>query len=293
MTLSSARATLGLVCTATPDAPGASGSFQLGSANQNIRLPGVSQAYSLAAVFAGNGDILVLDLDTNDTTGTTAWVAGSSQVETATAAGSVSAAGNAAITLTSTGMAGSPLTISVPVANGDTAATWAEKVRVALAANTVVAARFTISGTTTSIVLIRKPLATYTYDGVNVNIWPANDSALNLGLAAGTSTGITTASSSANTASGVATAGVYLFGGDGKDATGNEVDMAQAEFYALFISNDGSIVNMVGNNYGDTRIGAAESTLRVDQSGLLPIDDNQTFTATGSTLLTLTVFGTS
>ena len=292
MTLSSARATLGLVCTATPDAPGASGSFQLGSANQNIRLPGVSQAYSLAAVFAGSDGTFVIDLHTN-TTSTTAWVAGSSQVETATAAGSVSAAGNAAITLTSTGMAGSPLTISVPVANGDTAATWAEKVRVALAANTVVAARFTISGTTTSIVLIRKPLATYTYDGVNVNIWPANDSALNLGLAAGTSTGITTASSSANTASGVATAGVYLFGGDGKDATGNEVDMAQAEFYALFISNDGSIVNMVGNNYGDTRIGAAESTLRVDQSGLLPIDHTQNFTATGSTLLTLTVFGTS
>jgi hypothetical protein len=189
-------------------------------------------------------------------------------------------------------MAGSPLTISVPVANGDTAATWAEKVRVALAANTVVAARFTISGTTTSIVLIRKPLATYTYDGVNVNIWPANDSALNLGLAAGTSTGITTASSSANTASGVATAGVYLFGGDGKDATGNEVDIT-GELYALFISNDGSIVTMAGDIADYIYIGAAESTLRVDQSGLLPIDPTQNFTATGSTLLTLTVFGTS
>jgi hypothetical protein len=113
------------------------------------------------------------------------------QVETATAAGTITGAGNAAVVVTAAGMTGSPKTINVAVAENDTAATWAGKVRSALAADTAVAALFDVGGLTTSIVLTRKTPA-------------ANDATLNISLDNGTCTGITTAASSANTTAGVA-----------------------------------------------------------------------------------------
>jgi len=124
---------------------------------------------------------------------TTAGVAPVAQVETATAAGSVTGSGNATVIVTAAGMTGSPKTFNVPVLNGDTAAQWADKVRIALAADSAVTALFTVGGTSTSIVLTRTNPA-----GV------ANDATLNISLANGTSTGITTAATSANTTAGVA-----------------------------------------------------------------------------------------
>ncbi len=124
---------------------------------------------------------------------TTAGVAPVAQVETATAAGSVTGSGNATVIVTAAGMTGSPKTFNVPVLNGDTAAQWADKVRIALAADSAVTALFTVGGTSTSIVLTRTNPA-----GV------ANDGTLNISLANGTSTGITTAATSANTTAGVA-----------------------------------------------------------------------------------------
>lgn len=124
---------------------------------------------------------------------TTAGVAPVAQVETATAAGSVTGSGNATVIVTAAGMTGSPKTFNVPVLNGDTAAQWADKVRIALAADSAVTALFTVGGTSTSIVLTRTNPA-----GV------ADDATLNISLANGTSTGITTAATSANTTAGVA-----------------------------------------------------------------------------------------
>ena len=206
---------------ATPTSALVSNDVTIGSPSANTLISGVDTGYAAQALIAGSGSSFVLALATNDKTGSTAWTAGTAQVETATAAGTVTAAGNASVTVTSDGMTGSPLVLNVAVANGDTAAVWAEKVRVALAANATIAARFSVSGTSTSIILTRKPLATYTVGSESIPTYPANDSTLNIALATGTATGITTAATSANTTSGVLTAGVYAPDADGKDFEGN------------------------------------------------------------------------
>jgi hypothetical protein len=111
------------------------------------------------------------------------------QVETATAAGTISQAGNATVIVTAAGMTGTPKTISVAVALNDTPAVWAGKVRAALALDAAVTALYEVGGATTAIKLTRKVPA-------------ANDSTLNISLDNGTCTGITTAASSANTTAG-------------------------------------------------------------------------------------------
>jgi hypothetical protein len=111
------------------------------------------------------------------------------QVETATAAGTVTGAGNMTCIVTAVGMTGSPKTITVAVANGDTPAVWAGKVRTALAADVAVNGMFVVGGLTTAIILTRRPPA-------------ANDGTLNIALATGTATGITAAATSANTTAG-------------------------------------------------------------------------------------------
>lgn len=116
---------------------------------------------------------------------------GVAQVETATAAGTITGSGNATVVVTAAGMSGSPITLSVAVTNGDTAATWAGKVRDAMRADSRITALFVVSGSSTSIVLTRIAKA-------------ANDATLNISLDNGTCTGITTAATSANTTAGVA-----------------------------------------------------------------------------------------
>ena len=65
------------------------------------------------------------------------------QVETATAAGTLSgASGDVSVIVTAAGLTGSPLTVLVPTTTGDTAAVWAGKVRTVLAADAAIAAFF-------------------------------------------------------------------------------------------------------------------------------------------------------
>lgn len=112
------------------------------------------------------------------------------QVETATAAGTITGSGNAALTVTAAGMTGSPKEISVAVLENDTAADWAAKMRTTLSEDAAVTALFDVSGATTAIVLTRKTAA-------------ANDATLNIAIDNGDCTGITPAPTSANTAQGV------------------------------------------------------------------------------------------
>lgn len=115
---------------------------------------------------------------------------GTLQVETATAAGTITGSGNASVVVTADGVTGSPVTVPVAVLNTDTAATWAGKVRTALGLNAAITAVYTVGGSTTGITLTRIAPA-------------ANDSTLNISLDNGTCTGITTAATSANTTAGV------------------------------------------------------------------------------------------
>jgi hypothetical protein len=110
------------------------------------------------------------------------------QVETATAAGTVTAdpGGNATVTVTAAGMTGSPKAVAVALLLNDDANAIATKIRGALTADANVSAFFTVSGETDKVILTAKTAA-------------ENDTTMNIAIAAGTATGVTTAATSANT----------------------------------------------------------------------------------------------
>ena len=126
---------------------------------------------------------------------TTAGVAPVAQVETATVASGASANANVIVTVTAAGMTGSPKAINVAVLSSDnTAALVAAKIRAALAADSAVAALFTVGGSSATVTLTRTSPA-----GVS------NDATLNIAIDGTTnSTGVTDALTSANTTAGVA-----------------------------------------------------------------------------------------
>jgi len=234
MTLTNPRATFGLNATATPTKSGSSGALTIGDRNESSSLPLATKIVSFDAVIVGSASNLTIDVSDLDNTGSTAWTAGAAQVETATAAGTVSGSGNASVVVTSSGMTGSPITLAVAVLATDTATAWATKVRTALNANAVIAARFTVGGSTTAISLTRKATSTYTINGVSVPVYAANDTFMNLSLDNGTSEGITTAATSTNTTSGVLTAGAYAPDLNGTDFEG-EATAGISSLRGLFI----------------------------------------------------------
>jgi hypothetical protein len=223
MAITSAQAIFGLNAAGTATGTGTQGTIQIGPSQTQVPLTDANVAYSTRIILAASGDEATIDLTDNDTTGSDAWSAGTAQVETATAAGTISGAGNANVVVTSAGMTGSPITLNVAVAASDTAAVWAGKVRTALAANTVIAARFAVSGASTAIILTRRPTTSIPVGSTTVDILAGNDTTLNIALDNGTSTGITPAATSANTTTGVATTGARIFDGDGNDWEGNTI----------------------------------------------------------------------
>lgn len=120
---------------------------------------------------------------------------GTKQVETATVAGTigVAGAGDATVIITAAGMTNSPKTISVAVANEDTAALVAGKIRDALTADANVGHTstgfFVVSGETDKVILTAK---------VATN----NDTTMNISVNNGDCTGLTAALTSANTTAG-------------------------------------------------------------------------------------------
>jgi hypothetical protein len=250
MTLSNVRASFGLNGRANPSKAGTVGTVQVGGNNETISLTGATKIVSFDAVIAGSGSDLVIDVSDLDATGSTAWTAGTAQRETATAAGTISGSGNAEVIVTASGMTGSPKTIAVAVLASDTAATWAGKVRAALAADAAVSELFAVSGTTTAIILTRKPTKSYTVNGTTVNLYAANDGTLNIALNNGTCTGITPAASSANTTAGVLTVGVYAPDLDGTDFEG-VVTGGLASYSAMLVENDAGSTSSIDINATD------------------------------------------
>jgi len=120
-------------------------------------------------------------------------VVGTLQAETATVVGTIGAAGagNATVIVTAAGMTGSPVTLAVAVANNDTAAQVAAKIKTDMGLNAGIAAWFTIGGSDAVIILTRKAAT-------------ANDTTMNVSIDNGTCTGLTAAATSANTTAGVA-----------------------------------------------------------------------------------------
>ena len=250
MNLSTARATIGLQAKATPTSTAVGGSVPIGANPTVVSFPDADVIYAVRAFFAAGGPELDLATTTGSTTGSTAWVAGAAQIETATAAGTASASGNVTTTVTSSGMTGSPLAITTAILNGDTPTVWAGKVRTSLAANATIAERFDVSGTTTSIILTRKPSTVLTSDNETVNLFLATDATLNIALAG--PAGVTTAATSANTLAGTVTSGVLIRDGDAKDFEGvtiptcvpKAVLFANGGTAALEIDGSGTLANL-------------------------------------------------
>ena len=186
MGITNARAYTGLQASAEPTSEGTTGSLSIGQGSTVTSLTAATGAIVLGIELDSTYDI---EFDT-ETLIPTITGAGVNQVETATAAGTITASGNATVVVTGDDIVGSPLTVSVAVANTDSAATWAGKVRTALGAVTAITSLYTVGGATTAISLTRI-------------VKRYNDSTLNISLANGTCTGITAAPTSANTTPGI------------------------------------------------------------------------------------------
>jgi len=293
MNLTQAQAFIGLRASATPTGTNVTNDVQIGVGNTVLPLTGANVAYSLRAFFTTTSSELAFDPSAGVTTGSTAFVAGVQQVETATAAGTITGAGDAAVVITATGMAGSPLTLNVPVALNDTAAQWAAKVRTALAANVTIAGRFDVSGTSTAIILTRKPRTTIISGATSVPIRFANDANLNISLDNGTCTGITPATTSANTTAGVATEGVFIIDGDGKDFEGVDLPDNMTIRGILMHAEDGDF-EVTGSVFARYDLAEGEITLEVStkQFGAPALDPTFTFSLDETEgVLSITVIG--
>ena len=121
---------------------------------------------------------------------TTAGVAAVRQQEHVYVTGTIGTAGNAAVVVTAEGMANSPITLSVPVASGDSAATVATKVNAALEENSDITDFFTISP------------ANGRYVRLTAKVAADNDPTLNISIANDTCTGLTAIPTSTLDASG-------------------------------------------------------------------------------------------
>ena len=294
MNLSNARATFGLQAKVTPTSSNSSGSIQIGANSETISFPTADVVYSLRAIFAGSSDELAIDLTDCDTTGSTAFVAGNAQVETATitAAAGATSSGTMTLGLTSAGMTGSPLNIAVPLVTGThtTAALIAAAARNALLANAVVVARFTISGTGPNIVLTRKPTSSYAVPTGILNLYAANDTTLNLAIPSGL--GVTAAATSANTTAGVISDGVKIYDGDGKDFEGETLAAIAATYGVMIKNSEGPLFNITGST-SDSFTLAADSIILFAGSSSNQIDSQLIFLSSGAADLTITVIGQS
>ena len=292
MTITQTRAHNGLIATVTPTSPTSAGSLSIGIPSGSTNLALVDTFYSVQALIVGAGSSAVVELNTGAKTGSTAWTAGSAQVETATAAGNITTAGNATITVTSAGMTNSPKAISVAVALNDTPTMWADKVRTTLTADVNVSERFTVGGANTSISLTRKPLATYTVGSVSVPTYPATDSTLNIAIANGTCAGITANTTSANTTAGALSVGAYVVG-DGEDFEGNSFTaIGTNKIAGVYVSNSsvspGNV--LVSSTYMGVTIPVGGSLQSISASSNL-LNDTLTITPASTSLVTVVVAG--
>lgn len=117
--------------------------------------------------------------------------AGTKQSATINCSGSATANGNVNVTFASAIVAGSPITIAVPILNGDGPSTWVDKVIAALKSNLAISKRFLITNAGANIL-------------VTARIAAANDSTLAIAIANGSPNPGITQTNSSSVLSGVA-----------------------------------------------------------------------------------------
>jgi hypothetical protein len=293
MTLSSAQGRYALTAVGTATSTGVSGSPSIGFSPVPLTYPDAAVAYVARCILAANTDEAVIALATGVTSASDAWTAGTAQVDTATivAAGGCTENGNMTLVVTAAGMTGSPKNVVVALTTTahTTAALLAAAARTALAADTALAALFTIGGTGADITLTRKPTSTFTIPTGTLSLYPADDATLNLAIPSGL--GVTAAPTSADTTPGVASAGAYWIDGDAKDFEGVTLPTMTVLFGILIKSNSGAfIVTTGGSEFGDEMVDG-QTVLRLSNATTaLPIA-TATITASGVCDFTVTVVG--
>jgi hypothetical protein len=273
-TISGPRAIYGLFGTGTPTKTQSSGNVQIGIGSNSLPLTGATKAYCVSATLANTGNTLTIDTETGIGTPGTAPV---SQVETATAAGTIGTSGNAAVVVTGARITGSPITLAVAVVSGDTASVWAGKVRTALNANAAISSKYTVGGTTTSISLTEI-------------IAENNDSTLNISLANGTCTGITAAPTSDNTTTGIGGVKLTNNTGDGNDFEGVPLGTMTGVF-GMCIKNTGSGILQIdvdGTDYVAFLAAGSVATLS-DPNATSDLIGDMTITADGVCSVEVTI----
>jgi hypothetical protein len=252
MALTDARAYYGLTATGSLSRTGAAGIATVGTTQTPLALTNATIGYCVKAIIADSSSDFVLALTTGATTGTTAFVAGNAQLETATiiAASGATSNGTMTLVLTSDGMTGSPLNIDVALTTTahTTAALIAAAARTALSANATVAARFTVGGTGADITLER--IANTVSD---LPLYYADDATINLAIPGGL--GVTAAATSTSTTAGVASSGVKLYD-EGVDFEGRSIaTMVTVQGLLMSTTAESSAAIMAGGDPSGTIIG--------------------------------------
>lgn len=272
MDLTQVQGFYGLRALATPTNTLAANDVQIGTANTALNISDADVVYACRAIFVGGTSTFAFDVPTGTTNSATTYVAGTSQIETATAVGTITTTtANIGVVITAAGMTGSPKTVTVAVVKDDTATDWAAKVRTALNADADITTLFSVGPTAAStlIQLTRKPTDTFVVGSSSVYAFAANDSTLNIALNAGAS-GATTAGTSANTTAGVASSGVKVYDADGKDIEGNAIPEID-KLYGIHIQNEYGKVQMSETSYYSNRF-ILGSFLELSATGLSMLD---------------------
>jgi len=228
MPISTAQTNTGSTFRGVPASTMTSGTLTLGLAATSQSFSDADIGYAITSRLTTSSTTATLDVQTGVLTGSAAFVAGVAQVETATvvAASGCTSAGNCTITFTSANVTGSPVSVVVPLTTASNTEALVTAALVAgISANTAIAAKFDVVRSGSTIV------ATAKVDS-NGNFL-ADDGTLNIAIPSGL--GITAAATSANTTAGVASSGVRVLDGDGKDFEGVTL-ASMARIYALEIN---------------------------------------------------------
>ena len=285
MNLTGTEVRVGVTAAANVSSVNATGSVTIGTpVAALVYTDAPTVAYSLRMDIA-NGETLTLNMQTGAVTGADPGVL---QVETATviAAAGATTAGDATVIVTAANLAGSPLTVSVPLLLTDnTASLVATKIRATLTANSAIASIFTVGGTGADITLTAK-------------IAISQDDTLNISIANGTCAGITSAPTSANTTVGVLATQAYRISGavwDESDFEGQPLP-AMTKVHCLNIkvlsSSSEDFVIFSGVETGETlNLDRGSSTLLFSESGFLGFRDGSIafFADGGDSYLTIDI----
>jgi hypothetical protein len=228
MIISSALTNNGTSFTASPASSLTTGRVTVGTSAAQQAFATADIGYAISTRLTTSSTTATLDVQTGICTGSAAFVAGVAQVETATviAASGATANGNCILTVTGASLTGSPLDVTIPLTtSANTAALVASALAAGLKANAAISEKYTVTSSGDNIVLTVKADA-------NGN-FVANDSTLNIAIPSGL--GITAAATSTNTTAGVASSGVQVLDGDGKDFEGVTIPSME-RIYALEIN---------------------------------------------------------